>query len=79
MVHSLFRTSPRKTVLPVTEEPDTRSLEAAKRCFFQQNLEILQRCRNSKSFLATVDRSLWILYSGCPCLRQSAVAAYAGD
>ncbi|ORE19337.1 hypothetical protein BCV71DRAFT_242879 [Rhizopus microsporus] len=72
VVHSLFRTSPRKTVLPVTEEPDTRSLKAAKRCFFQQNLEILQRCRNSKKRSCCIRWRLGWLPGGKPrsCLKH---------
>ncbi|ORE09351.1 hypothetical protein BCV72DRAFT_320360 [Rhizopus microsporus var. microsporus] len=33
----------------------------------------------SNCFLTAVDRSLWVLYSDCPCLSQSAVAVYARD
>ncbi|KAL4212171.1 hypothetical protein AB4K20DRAFT_1411778 [Rhizopus microsporus] len=48
VVRSLSRTLLWKSLLSTTEEPDTRSLKAAKRRFLQQNLEICQRCRNSK-------------------------------
>ncbi|CEG82454.1 hypothetical protein RMATCC62417_16523 [Rhizopus microsporus] len=54
---TLSRISLWKTVLSTTEEPDTRSLKAAKRCFLQQNLEIRQRCRNSK-LLSNCRRSI---------------------
>ncbi|PHZ08850.1 uncharacterized protein RHIMIDRAFT_267945, partial [Rhizopus microsporus ATCC 52813] len=46
-------------------QPDTHSLKAAKRCFLQQNLEIRQRCRNSKLFSSchrsiSLDPILWL-------------------
>ncbi|ORE13630.1 hypothetical protein BCV71DRAFT_251714 [Rhizopus microsporus] len=47
-MRSLSHTSLCKTVLSTTEDPDARSFKAAKRCLLLQNLEIRQRCRNSK-------------------------------
>ncbi|ORE04530.1 hypothetical protein BCV72DRAFT_312765 [Rhizopus microsporus var. microsporus] len=49
-------------------QPDTRSLKAAKRRFLQQNLEIRQRCRNSKLLSScrrsiSLDPILWLLMS----------------
>ncbi|PHZ12165.1 uncharacterized protein RHIMIDRAFT_284199, partial [Rhizopus microsporus ATCC 52813] len=55
--YALSHTSLWKTTLFTTEEPDTRSLKAAKRRFLQQNLEIRQRCRNSK-LLSSCRRSI---------------------
>ncbi|CEG78940.1 hypothetical protein RMATCC62417_13472 [Rhizopus microsporus] len=55
--YTLSRTSLWKTMLSTTEKPDTRSLRAAKRRFLQQNLEIRQRCRNSK-LLSNCHRSI---------------------
>jgi hypothetical protein len=55
--YALSRTSLWKMVLSITEEPDTRSLKAAKQRFLQQNLEIRQRCRNSK-LLSNCRRSI---------------------
>ncbi|ORE02478.1 hypothetical protein BCV72DRAFT_317778 [Rhizopus microsporus var. microsporus] len=54
--YALSRTALWKTVLSNTEEHDARSLKAAKRRFLQQNLEIRQRCRNSK-LLSSCQRS----------------------
>ncbi|ORE11537.1 hypothetical protein BCV72DRAFT_324440 [Rhizopus microsporus var. microsporus] len=47
----------RESVKLYIKEPDTRSLKAAKRRFLQQNLEIRQRCRNSK-LLSSCRRSI---------------------
>ncbi|KAG0966415.1 hypothetical protein G6F31_004783 [Rhizopus arrhizus] len=55
--YALSRTPLWKTVLSTTEEPDTRSFKTAKRRFLQQNLEIRQRCRNSK-LLSNCRRSI---------------------
>ncbi|KAL4215108.1 hypothetical protein AB4K20DRAFT_1872168 [Rhizopus microsporus] len=55
VMRSLSHTSLCKTVLSTTEDPDARSFKAAKRCLLLQNLEIRQRCRNSK--LPSIDLS----------------------
>lgn len=66
-----------KTVLSITEEPDIRSLKAAKQRFLQQNLEIRQRCRNSNllskcCWSTSLDPILWPPMSKperCHCMR----------
>ncbi|KAG1138667.1 hypothetical protein G6F37_009849 [Rhizopus arrhizus] len=63
--YALSRTPFRKTVLSTTDEPDTRSFKVAKRRFLQQNLEIRQRCRNSKLLFncrrsISLDPILWL-------------------
>ncbi|KAL4213044.1 hypothetical protein AB4K20DRAFT_1974647 [Rhizopus microsporus] len=72
--YTLSRTPLWKSLLSTTEEPDTRSLKAAKRRFLQQNLEICQRYRNSK-LLSNCHRSifldpiLWLPMSKSECSR----------
>ncbi|KAG1169845.1 hypothetical protein G6F70_008094 [Rhizopus microsporus] len=55
--YALSRAPLWKTLLSTTKEPDIRSLKAAKRRFLQQNLEIRQRCRDSK-LLSNCRRSI---------------------
>ncbi|ORE07521.1 hypothetical protein BCV72DRAFT_326374 [Rhizopus microsporus var. microsporus] len=57
--YALSCTSLWKTVLSTTEEPNTRSLKAAKRHFLQQNLETRQQCQNFK-LLSSCQRSCYI-------------------
>ncbi|KAL4214188.1 hypothetical protein AB4K20DRAFT_1792719 [Rhizopus microsporus] len=57
LLYTLSRIPLWKSLLSTTEEPDTRSLKAAKRRFLQQNLEIRQRCRDSK-LLSNCRRSI---------------------
>ncbi|PHZ13715.1 uncharacterized protein RHIMIDRAFT_236769 [Rhizopus microsporus ATCC 52813] len=54
--YALSHTSLWKTMLSTTEEPDTRSLKAAKWRFLQRDIEIRQRCQNSK-LLSSCQRS----------------------
>ncbi|KAG0885188.1 hypothetical protein G6F15_004451 [Rhizopus arrhizus] len=66
--YALSRTPLWKTVLSTTDEPDTRSFKTAKRRFLQQNLEIRQRCRNSKLLSncrrsISLDHILWLSMS----------------
>ncbi|PHZ09908.1 uncharacterized protein RHIMIDRAFT_261234 [Rhizopus microsporus ATCC 52813] len=62
---TLFHTTLWKTALSATEESDTRSLKSTKRRSLQQNLEIRQRCRNSKLLSScrrsiSLDPMLWL-------------------